>query len=135
MPSQLRASLLDQMTVTDFMEQGHFPRHIRRMRALYMGRRAALMRALERRFGDQLDIEVPAGGMHVIARLPRGSNDIAIVKKARTHGLAPAALSLFAMKAKCGPGLLLSFTNIPVGRAEVEVENLHRAICKPLREK
>jgi GntR family transcriptional regulator/MocR family aminotransferase len=121
-------SLLDQMTVAAFMAEGHFARHIARMRGLYGERRAALVRALEALPGAHSPIEVQAGGMHVQVRLEAGHNDVEAAAQARRAGLAPEALSLFGLECACGPALLLSFTNLPVDAADREVRKLHRVL-------
>jgi GntR family transcriptional regulator / MocR family aminotransferase len=51
--------------VTQFMTEGHFARHIRRMRQLYAERRAALAEALARTLRRRLRVELQAGGMHL----------------------------------------------------------------------
>src|SRR3984893_5394868 len=50
------SSILYQMVLTDFIGEGHFARHIRRMRMLYMERRRALVKALRLHFGDLLEV-------------------------------------------------------------------------------
>ena len=108
---------LDQGVVARFMAEGHFARHLARMRALYAARRAALAAALAAAFGDRLRIGLQSGGMHLLARLPNGAPDTTLVGLAEMHGLAPAALSPLSVEHDCGPGLLLSFTNVPQERA------------------
>ena len=114
--------------VTDFMAQGHFARHIKRMRQLYAERRAALAKALENVCGDRFRIELQAGGMHLLAYLTNSEQDVVVVERARAHGLAPAALSPWSIESNCGQGLLLSFTNIPVQSAAREAKRLERAL-------
>jgi GntR family transcriptional regulator / MocR family aminotransferase len=119
--------------VTDFMAQGHFARHIKRMRQLYAERRAALAKALEEVCGDRFRIELQAGGMHLLAYLTNNEADVAVVERARAHGLAPAALSPWSIESNCGQGLLLSFTNTPVQSAAREVKRLERALSDAQR--
>jgi GntR family transcriptional regulator/MocR family aminotransferase len=114
MPSQ---GSLDQMTVADFMSEGHFARHIRRMRQLYAERRQALAAALEARLGDRLRIELQAGGMHLMAWLQPGYDDGALARLAWSQGLAPFPLSRAVIETKRPPALGLSFTNIPAEEA------------------
>jgi GntR family transcriptional regulator/MocR family aminotransferase len=70
---------LIQATIAAFLEQGYLGRHIRRMRQLYAERRAALVEALRDHVGPTLGIELQPGGMHLVARLPRGTDDVALV--------------------------------------------------------
>ncbi|MCK6449892.1 MAG: PLP-dependent aminotransferase family protein [Alphaproteobacteria bacterium] len=121
-----RAALVE-ATVADFMREGHFARHIRRMRALYAERRLALARALDAVFAGRLKIGLGAGGMHLMARLD-GDDDVTAVGKALSYVLAPEALSRMAIEADCGRALLLSFTNIPAQQAQAQARRLKEAI-------
>jgi GntR family transcriptional regulator/MocR family aminotransferase len=60
--------LLDQAVLSDFIAEGYLERHIRRMRRLYGRRRAALIEALDRHFGDGVKIRGDAAGMHLMVR-------------------------------------------------------------------
>jgi GntR family transcriptional regulator / MocR family aminotransferase len=119
----------EQAVVARFMGEGHFARHLKRMRGLYAARRAALAAALANAFGDRLQIGLQSGGMHLLARLSGGAPDRELVCLAEREGLAPAALSAHAIVADSGPGLLLSFTNIPETQAENAAQALLRAIA------
>jgi GntR family transcriptional regulator / MocR family aminotransferase len=118
----------EQAVVARFMAEGHFARHLKRMRGLYRSRRAALTTALAAAFGDRLRIELQSGGMHLLARPAGDTPDTELVRLAESHGLAPAPLSAHAIDADIGPGLLLSFTNIPEAQAEAAAQALLRAI-------
>lgn len=120
--------VLPQAIVAGFMAEGHFGRHLRRMRLLYAERRAALASALAGEFGDRLRIELRAGGMHLLARLPSDANDAAMCARANAAGLAVAPLSAAAIDYACGPGLLLGFTNIASEMAPMAARRLREAI-------
>lgn len=106
-------SHLDQAVIAAFMAEGHFARHIKRMRQLYQSRRDALAEALERTLGDVLEARPPVGGMHFLARLPAGTDDRALAARAAARGLAPEPFSRSFAQRPTAPGLLLGFTNIP----------------------
>jgi GntR family transcriptional regulator/MocR family aminotransferase len=110
----MRASspYLFQASVADFMAEGHFSRHLKKMRSLYAHRRAITAQALLQVFGDSMKIDLQAGGMHLLATLQDGEEDTAIAARARQHGLSVHGLSDFCIAAQRPPGLLLSFTNI-----------------------
>lgn len=57
-----------QATLFHFMREGHLERHIRKMRRVYGLRRAALMEALQRHFGDRAAVLGEAAGMHAYVR-------------------------------------------------------------------
>ena len=75
---------LQQAVVTEFMQQGYFTAHIRRMRHAYCEQRDALVATLKRRAGDHLKIDVPDQGMHLVAYLAKGFSDNAIESKGTT---------------------------------------------------
>lgn len=118
---------LGQAVTGDFITEGHFGRHIRRMRALYARRRDALAAALRQVFGDRLIIHLADGGMHLLVRSTDFKNDIELVARAAAHGLAPAPLSVWGI-ARVEQGLLLSFTNIAEESALSVARRLKRAI-------
>jgi GntR family transcriptional regulator/MocR family aminotransferase len=120
------SSLLDQMVVADFMTEGHFARHLKRMRRLYAARRDALVSALRTIFGDRLALDVPPGGMHLIGRFPGHRNAIALAKRAQREGLAPLSVCLHGHPSEFA--LLLSFTNVPAEQATREAQRLHRLL-------
>jgi GntR family transcriptional regulator/MocR family aminotransferase len=64
--------MLEQAALTDFIGQGHLERHVRSMRRLYGQRRKTLVDALEKYFGDQIELLGDAAGMHLALRF-RGS--------------------------------------------------------------
>jgi GntR family transcriptional regulator/MocR family aminotransferase len=112
------ASLLDQATVAAFMAEGHFTRHVGRMRRLYGERRRALAGALTRTLGPAFPVAPAMGGMHLVLRLPPGQRDVDAAARLYAHGLGGRALSTLAIRADPGQALLLSFTNIPADRAD-----------------
>jgi GntR family transcriptional regulator/MocR family aminotransferase len=122
------ASTLAQRAVASFMTDGHFVRHIRRMRGLYAARRQALAEALSAVFGDAVKVDLKPGGMHLIARFADGVRDVAAAKRAQAAGLAVEALSSRAIAHPCGQGLLLGFTNVAEADAKAMCRRLERAI-------
>ena len=121
-------SLLDQKVVTEYMVNGHFSLHIKKMRKLYGERRAALANALEKKLPDELSISLQAGGMHLIGELLNTTNEKLLLQKARELGIEPHPLSKFQINAEQPPALLLNFTNVEVASAESVVEKLAQAI-------
>ena len=61
-----------QAGVADFIRQGHFYRHLKRMRPLYRQRREWLTQALERQLGTWLTAVPQQGGIQLLARLRDG---------------------------------------------------------------
>lgn len=104
----LIASSHVQEALTDFIADGYFLAHIRKMRRLYHGRRDHLVEGLRRHLGEALAVEVPPGGMQLVARLRRGA-DQAAVKRLSAAGVETRALSTLALDRPRDHGLLLGF--------------------------
>jgi GntR family transcriptional regulator/MocR family aminotransferase len=119
-------SLLDQLVVLDFITQGHFARHLTRMKRLYAKRRLALQKALNKAFSPFGQVE--CCGMHLLLRLPLDCNDVSLAATARSHGLAVNALSPMGISVDTGPGLLLGYTNILAENAMDAALHLKRVL-------
>jgi GntR family transcriptional regulator / MocR family aminotransferase len=100
---------LYQAVMTDFIREGHFARHIRRMRLLYAERRAALVEALRDNFGDTVEVIGSEAGMHLVALLSRGIDDVTVSRKAAAKGISAMPLSMCYMKTQPRPGLILGY--------------------------
>lgn len=105
----LIASVQVQEALSDFMADGHFLAHVRRMRRIYRSRRDHLAAALARQLGDVLAAEVPPGGMQLIARFKDGATDGEAVTRLVAAGVEVRALSSLALERPRDFGLLLGF--------------------------
>jgi GntR family transcriptional regulator/MocR family aminotransferase len=103
------SSTLYQAAMTDFIREGHFARHIRRMRALYSQRRAVLVEAIHKQLGDRLEVIGAEAGMHLVALLPPGVDDFAISRKATELGISVMPLSSCYTKPPVRRGLILGY--------------------------
>jgi len=113
----------DAMAVARFIEAGELERHLARMRRLYRGRRDALTSALHEHLGDLITIGPADAGIHLLARLPDGVNDMALVAEAYHHGIACMPLSPH-YQGPAQPGLLLGFGGMPEERLAEGVRQL-----------
>ena len=103
------SSTLYQAAMTDFIREGHFARHIRRMRMLYIERRKALVQAIHKRMGDDLEVIGAEAGMHLVALLPPGVSDVAISRRAAEMGISAMPLSSCYAKPPLRGGLILGY--------------------------
>ena len=102
---------LHQEAITDFMREGHFARHIRRMRLLYSERRTALVESIREQFGSRLEIHGSQAGMHLAVTLPKGLSDREIATRAARKGLWLWPLSPSYLGAVPRQGFILGFGN------------------------
>jgi GntR family transcriptional regulator/MocR family aminotransferase len=116
---------LTQAIVTAFITEGHFARHIQRMRKLYAERRRAASEGLMAVLGKHVQIDSNPGGMHLILRLQGGIEDSALVARMLAQGLYGEALTDWTAEGSGPSALLLNFTNI---HSRAEAESLGRQI-------
>jgi GntR family transcriptional regulator/MocR family aminotransferase len=116
---------LTQAIVTAFITEGHFARHIQRMRKLYAERRGATAAGLESVLGKHMRIDSQPGGMHLILRLQSRRSDRRLVARMREEGLYAEALSDWTIGHDGASALLLNFTNVD---SQATAEKLGRRI-------
>lgn len=103
---------LTQAIVATFVTEGHFARHIQRMRKLYGERREATAQGLKKALGEHIGIDAQPGGMHLILRLAQQQSDRALVERLQNAGIYAEALSDWSIRGKGDAALLLGFANI-----------------------
>ena len=109
-----QAPTLLQTVVAEFMQQGHFGAHNRRMRQVYRDQRDALVETLGRSAPEHLDVRAPDQGMHLIAHLKRdAASDIEIEATASRARIVFRAVSCFYHAAPPRQGLMLGFSGFP----------------------
>lgn len=118
---------LTQAIATGFIKEGHFARHIQRMRKLYAERRDAARADLEGVLGKRVRFDAQPGGMHLILWLRGNQSDRRLVARMREEGLYAEALSDWRMEVERPPAVLLGFTNID---SRETAEGLGRRILK-----
>lgn len=126
----LRGRVAEQLALADFIDAGHFTRHLRRMRRLYAERRAALQGALEARLSGLLTVSGGAGGMHLSARLDVPVRDTEVSRAGRARGLVLRPLSRFCLPGTEGSynGLVLGYGGVDAGQMDGLVQRLGEVI-------
>jgi GntR family transcriptional regulator / MocR family aminotransferase len=100
---------LYQLVLADFLREGHFARHLRRMRGVYRARRDALLNGLARHCADRLSVTNADAGLHLAALLEDGLDDRDVVRRMATRGLTATPLSTCYAGESGRSGLLLGF--------------------------
>ncbi|HEX6966406.1 MAG TPA: PLP-dependent aminotransferase family protein [Gemmatimonadaceae bacterium] len=121
---------LYQLALADFLRDGHFARHLRRMRAVYLRRREALLNGLARHCDALLTVLNADAGLHVSTLLRDDIDDTRVVARMASRGLTATALSpCYATRVRRS-GLLLGFG----GSDERAIAGATRVLRDVLRE-
>ncbi len=121
---------LNQEVLTDFIGEGHFERHIRRMRILYCERRTILVENIEREFGSMVEVLGSDAGMHLTMKLPNEISDIQIAERAARQNLWTWPLSAAFFGRTAFPGFVLGFGSTPAAEIPDSVRKLRNLFTK-----
>lgn len=120
--------LLEQITLNAFMRSGRFAAHIRRMRQIYAERQDTLIAALHRDLRDVLTVEPAETGMHVLALLPEGQDDVGFCRQAARHGISLRPLSAYYLGPPPQHGIIFGFAALTPKLIEAGVRKMANAM-------
>jgi len=103
------SAVIDQAILCDFITEGHFGRHIRRMRELYASRLAVLRESVQRKLGEFLTIPETEAGVNTVGWLGNGINAEAVAQAATERSVEVIPINRFALEKQTPEGLLLGF--------------------------
>ena len=100
---------LSQAVLCDFMVEGHFGRHLRRMRELYGERLAALRENAARYLRGAVELPDIQAGLNTPAYLTNGMSSRDAAARAAAAGIEAMSLDRFTLRRRDPQGLLLGF--------------------------
>ena len=119
---------LYQAALTDFIRDGQFARHIRRMRALYLERRMALLDAIDHYMDGKLEVIGTHAGMQLAALLPRGIDDVALSIQTAKLGVSTRPLSICYARPPRRGGVILGYSGASVQEIREGVRKLRSCL-------
>jgi GntR family transcriptional regulator/MocR family aminotransferase len=126
--SDRHSSVLEQAVMCDFLTDGHFARHIRRMREIHAARLNALTEAIRDKLAGHVSLRPTAAGISAIAWLQQRFKARSVVAAAAENGVEVVALSDFVLNTPRREGLLLGFAPYDLRQIDDGVTRLARAI-------
>ena len=121
---------MQQTVLAQFMRQGHYVNHIRRMRLVYGERRRVLIDEITQRLGSAVSVLGSDAGLHLVLDLPPGTDDEAIARQARALGVLTRPLSLYSLRPDPAPGLVLGYGAV----TEAEIRHSFRLLAGVIEE-
>ncbi|QSI75518.1 PLP-dependent aminotransferase family protein [Niveibacterium microcysteis] len=113
---QRPGQMMQQAALADFLEQGHFATHVRRIRQLYGQRRELLQRTLKPILGNAATLSKEESGLHLVIQLPPGTDDERLAQEAAEQGLQVRALSTYYLGAEKERGLVVGYAYVPTDK-------------------
>lgn len=123
---------IDQAVVAEFIDDGHFERHIRRMRAVYRQRQDALIEAAEKYLAGAATVGRTDAGMHTIAWL-HDIDEIDATRAAAEEKIEVTPVSSYCGQRRLPPGLLLGYGGLTPRQIRAGAETLARALDRARR--
>jgi len=120
--------LIDQAILCDFISQGHFARHVRRMRELYAERLSVLIESAQQRLAGLLEIPDVEAGLRTVGWLQGGVSAEQAAQAAAQHDVEVVPLSRYAYGRSKRNGLVLGFAAVDKRELKRGVEGLARAL-------
>jgi GntR family transcriptional regulator/MocR family aminotransferase len=119
-----------QGVLADFIEEGHFERHLRRVRLKVGERRQAMIRALNTSFHNNMKIVGENAGVHLLAWLPDVSRDAlpAGLRRAEELGVAAYPVTPCYVKPPKIAGLVMGYASLQPEEISAGVELLAKAL-------
>ncbi|GGA38048.1 MocR-like pyridoxine biosynthesis transcription factor PdxR [Psychrobacillus lasiicapitis] len=122
------SSLLSQLTMAKFMEEGEWNRHIKRMRLVYKRKIQHIVSALNEHFEQHLSIIGEQSGLYVLVKVHLKYSEEELIKRAAISGVKVYPTSLyFINKYADEPMIKLGFSNLSCEEISRGVELLKKA--------
>jgi GntR family transcriptional regulator/MocR family aminotransferase len=123
--------ILEQLVLTDFLTEGHFERHLRRMRRLYAERQEAVLQAAAVHLNGMLELQPDEVGMHLVGWLPEGADDRAVSERAIAQEVRAQPLSNHRIEPGGRGGLLLGYAGFPIPALQAAIRTLAETLHNP----
>jgi len=104
--------VLEQMMVREFMNEGHFARHVRRMREVYAERLSVLLDEAKSRLAGALEVSRVEAGLQTTGWLARGVKAEAVAAASAERGVEVTPVGRYAFRGRVREGLHLGFAAI-----------------------
>ena len=104
--------VFDQAILTDFIEQGHYNRHLRKMRQVYLERLHVLAEEMAKNLGGAMDLSPIEAGLQTIAWLRTNQDPEDLASKALERNVDVVPVSRYSRGFPIGPGFQIGFAAI-----------------------
>jgi GntR family transcriptional regulator / MocR family aminotransferase len=131
------APLLTQAALADFMNEGHFTRHLRRMRRLYTTRRQFFIEACEEYLSPWLSLRRTDAGIQLVGLFHKNHDDKKVARAALELGINVSPLSIQYRHDSNERGLVMGFAAADekiTKKAMLKLRNLFQATMTSLRD-
>jgi GntR family transcriptional regulator/MocR family aminotransferase len=123
------ASLLSQLTMAKFMEDGEWNRHIKRMRLVYKRKMQCIVSELKKQFKQTISIIGEQSGLYVLVKIHVKRSEEWLIEHASFYGVKVYPTSIYFIKKNNSdePIIKLGFSNLTCDEIQLGVKLLKKA--------
>ncbi|GCE14677.1 MocR-like pyridoxine biosynthesis transcription factor PdxR [Tengunoibacter tsumagoiensis] len=127
--------ILDQLVLTEFMVQGHFSRHLRRMRTLYHERLQCLQEEVARELGGFITLRPAEVGMHVVGLLNDDLDAVHLSQLLAQHDIIAPAVKTYTTLLPAYNGLLFGYPSVNQQEMHATIQSMAQVLQSALSKK
>ncbi len=119
---------VEQAVLADFISEGHFATHVRRMRDVYAARQRGFIKLASRELGDLLRVQPAPAGLRLLGWLPRGVSATRVAAEAHKRDVIVEPLSRQALGGTDHGALILGYVSFRTAETRHALSRLATAI-------
>jgi len=118
-----------QTVLSEFIAEGHYARHLRRMTMIYRERAETFMAACDNQLKGLLEVCPISTGLDACAYLPPGVDDVEATERLKHGGIEARPLSFYGIERKPPNGLILGFSAFTPEQIVNGVGRIREILC------
>lgn len=110
------------------MTEGHWDKHLRKMRKLYQEKHSTLLTALKKAMGDRVRVIGQQSGLHIVLQVKHEHREQQLIEAARSVGVKVYPTSTYRIQQEEDemPSLLIGFGGLSLHQIREGVERLSK---------
>ena len=110
--NDLHSATLEQRTLAEFIRNGMYERHLRRLRRRTAARRDALLEAIHKHLGQRVEVTGDGSGAHIVLWPRNRVSEQSIVAGAASRGVGVYGISYCFLRRPSRPGIILGYSRM-----------------------
>ena len=127
-----QSPIMDQLILSQFIEEGHFIKHVRKMRLLYSERQKILVELMNEKLGGLIETPAEPAGMNLIGWLNPSIDTIKLREEIQKANLNIAFIEDYTIQHKAAAGIKLGYTALSKYKLKIGVEKLAECVEKSI---
>lgn len=123
-------SRMDQLTVTDFMGEGYWRRHLDKMRTIYRQKQKTIIKAIHHYLTPDYEVIGENSGLHIVLKLPANLTEKEAIELAKANHIRVYPVSSSYVNAKPAHLVLLGYGGLSLEEIDCGIQLLAKVWCE-----